>query len=211
MRLTNEDIFHIAKNLFRDYSIMFLYYSGSIAYGINDADSDYDVTIVLDGFRGQMQLNHSNIDFMVYGSDCYLNRYQKTNEEPLYSVVKMDYIVTLNQNLIYNNPAYDIEYKALQSIHFEDLLQPYLRGFLAFQKVKRVNYITPDKSMYHLLRLRGLLEHYDKYHQYEFIIEEPWFTKMLDYKKNWNNEIGRSYLPLIKEQVHYIEEYCKRV
>jgi hypothetical protein len=190
---------------------MFLYYSGSIAYGIDGDDSDYDVTIVLDGFKGQIQVNYSNIDFMIYGSDCYMNRYQKTNDEPLYSVVKMDDIITLEKNLIYKNPSYETEYKALRSIHFEDLLKPYLKAFLAFQKVKRVNYLIPDKSMYHLLRLRGLLDHYDKYRQFEFIIEEPWFTKMLNYKKNWYNEIGRSYLPLIKEQVHYIENYYKRV
>lgn len=77
--------------------------------------------------------------------------------------------------------------------------------------MRRLNYDVPDKSMYHILRVRGVLEHNDKTGIYEMIIDEPWCSVMLDFKKNFNNEIGASYLPKIKEALEFICLYRKRM
>ena len=84
-------------------------------------------------------------------------------------------------------------------------------GFIKFQDIRRLNYDKPDKSMYHILRVRGMLENYEMSGIYEMKVAEPWKTYMLDFKKNYSNEIGVSYLERIKEALDFINLYRKRM
>jgi len=52
-----------------------------------------------------------------------------------------------------------------------------------------------------------MLDHYEKTGKYELVVEEPWYSKMMEFKKNWNNEIAENYLEEIKEQLVYLENY----
>lgn len=208
IKYSNNDLIKIATILFDPSSIMFMYYSGSINYGLNDEMSDYDVTIVVDGFIGSVQINYPNLDLLIFGSDCYLDRFDSNKEVPLYQLVKMDDILSIDKNIIYLNPIYNNQFNEYKAMQFN--LKTYLNSFIGFQDVRRLNYDVPDKSMYHILRVRGVLEHYDKTGIYEMIIEEPWYSVMLDFKKNFNNKIGSSYLPKIKEALELII-YRKRM
>ena len=165
-----------------------MYYSGSINYSLNDEESDYDVTIVVDGFKGSIRLNFANIDLLVYGSDSHLNRFKNVEDVPLYQIVKMDDLLSLDSNLIYINPLFKDKFLEYRSFNFD--LKTYLSGFIKFQDIRRLNYDKPDKSMYHILRVRGMLENYVMSGIYEMKVAEPWKTYMLDFKKNYSNEIG---------------------
>jgi hypothetical protein len=63
----------------------------------------------------------------------------------------------------------------------------------------------------HILRVRGILDHVDQVGKYEHIIPEPWYTMMIEYKKNWNNNKGKEYMSLLREALNYIENYRDRV
>jgi hypothetical protein len=52
-----------------------------------------------------------------------------------------------------------------------------------------------------------MVEHYEKTGKYELVVEEPWFTKMMDFKSNWDNEIAQNYVEEIKDQLDYLENY----
>ena len=52
-----------------------------------------------------------------------------------------------------------------------------------------------------------MVDHYEKTGKYELVVEEPWFTKMMDFKNNWDNEIAQKYVEEIKEQLDYLENY----
>lgn len=209
IKYSNEDLIKIATILFDPNSIMFMYYSGSINYGLDDELSDYDVTIVVDGFIGSVQINYPNLDLLILGSDCYLDRFDSNKEVPLYQFVKMDDMLLIDKNLIYLNPMYKKQYDEYKALDFN--LKTYLNSFIGFQDVRRLDYDMPDKSMYHILRVRGMIDHYDKTGIYEMVIEEPWYSDMLSFKKNYNNEIGVSYLPKIMEALEFINIYRKRL
>jgi type II restriction/modification system DNA methylase subunit YeeA len=52
-----------------------------------------------------------------------------------------------------------------------------------------------------------MVEHYEKTGKYELVVEEPWFTKMMNFKNNWDNEIAQNYVEEIKDQLDYLENY----
>jgi hypothetical protein len=52
-----------------------------------------------------------------------------------------------------------------------------------------------------------MVDHYEKTGRYELVVEEPWFTKMMDFKNNWDNEIAQNYVEEIKSQLDYLENY----
>jgi tetrahydromethanopterin S-methyltransferase subunit F len=52
-----------------------------------------------------------------------------------------------------------------------------------------------------------MVEHYEKTGKYELVVEEPWYTKMMDFKNNWDNEIAQNYVEEIKDQLDYLENY----
>ena len=52
-----------------------------------------------------------------------------------------------------------------------------------------------------------MVDHYEKTGKYELVVEEPWFTKMMDFKNNWDNEIAQNYVEEIKDQLDYLENY----
>lgn len=206
VKYSNEDLIKITTILFEPSSIMFMYYSGSINYFLNDEASDYDVTVIVDGFIGSVQINYPNLDLLVFGSDCYQDRFDSNKEVPLYQIVKMDDLISIERNLIYLNPKYIDAYNNYKNQNFN--FNRYLNAFIKFQKVRRLNYEVADKSMYHILRVRGLIEHYIKYGKYEMIVEEPWFSCMVDFKKNYDK--GITYIPLIREALEFIENFKKK-
>ena len=208
-KYSNENIISLMNDIFSIETIMFMYFSGSINYGFNDELSDFDVTVIVNGFKGSVEINLNNLDLLVYGSDCYLDRFKLKEEVPIYQIVKMDDVLSLDKNLIYLNPLFKEQFQEYRSLSFN--LKTYLISFIEFQKVRRLNYDVPDKSMYHILRVRGLIDHYEKSGKYEMIVDEPWCSTMIDFKKNYGNEIGISYLPLIKQTYEFIENYIKRM
>jgi hypothetical protein len=52
-----------------------------------------------------------------------------------------------------------------------------------------------------------MVDHYENTGKYELVVEEPWFTKMMDFKNNWDNEIAQNYVEEIKDQLDYLENY----
>jgi hypothetical protein len=62
-----------------------------------------------------------------------------------------------------------------------------------------------------VFRIRGMVDHYEKTGKYELVVEEPWFTKMMDFKNNWDNEIAQNYVEEIKDQLDYLENYRNEI
>lgn len=118
----------------------------------------------------------------------------------------MDNHINIEGNLIYLNPKYIDAYNNYNNQTFN--LNRYLDAFIKFQSVRRLNYDVADKSMYHILRVRGLIDHYIKYGKYEMIVEEPWCSSMLVFKENYDK--GITYIPLIKEALNYISNFKKK-
>ena len=207
---SNESILEIVQGIFPNTTVMFIYYCGSLAFGLNDENSDDDVTVVLDGFKGNVHLSLGELDIFAYGRDIYLKKQNLDPTVPLYDRAYIDEVLSTKDNLIYLDENYREEYEAYKNVDLTTKLGLFLSSFVEHYKM-RIEYPETQKSHYHVLRVRGILDHVDQTGKYELIVPEPWYTDMLEYKKNWNTKIGRDYLPLIREALTYIENYKDRV
>ena len=207
---SNESILEIVQGIFPNTTVMFIYYCGSLAFGLNDENSDDDVTVVLDGFKGNVHLSLGELDIFAYGRDIYLKKQNLDPTVPLYDRAYIDEVLSTKDNLIYLDENYREEYEAYKNVDLTTKLGLFLSSFVEHYKM-RIEYPETQKSHYHVLRVRGILDHVDQTGKYELIVPEPWYTDMLEYKKNWNTKIGRDYLPLIRKALTYIENYKDRV
>jgi len=160
------------------------------------------VTVVLDGFKGNVHLSLGELDIFAYGRDIYLKKQNLDPTVPLYDRAYIDEVLSTKDNLIYLDENYRDEYEAYKNVDLTTKLGLFLSSFVEHYKM-RIEYPETQKSHYHILRVRGILDHVDQTGKYELIVPEPWYTDMLNYKKNWNTKIGRNYLPLIREALTY--------
>lgn len=208
---SNEDITKIIKGMFPQFRLMFAYYCGSKAYGTEDENSDIDVTAVFAGLTGNVHVEAASVDLFVYGEDCFLEKQKLNDTIPLYNLIFIDDVLSIDKNLIYSDPDYIDQLNAYKNIDFKQCLRPFLQNFLTYFSYHLTEYPQPAKRMYHVLRMRGLLDHYDNTGRYELVIEEPWKSRMIKYKGNWNNEVGIAYSPMIQEQIEYLKNYLDRM
>ena len=207
---SKADILEVVRNIFPQSTVMFIYFCGSIAFGLEDDDSDDDVTAVLDGFQGNVHLSLGTLDIFAYGRDIYLKKQNLDPSVPLYDRAYIDEVISPKDTLIYLDERYRSEYEAYRNIDLTAMLVPFLSSFVEHYET-RLSMVDPQKSHYHILRVRGILDHMDQVGKYEHVVEEPWRTMMLEYKKNWNNDVGIRYTPILKDQLRYIAAYRDKV
>ena len=210
MKLSNNQIFETVQGVFPNHIVMFIYHCGSFAYGLNYRNSDSDVTAVIDGFNGNVHLTIDSLDIFAYGKDVYQKKQNLDQTVPLYDRVYIDEVLSQNDTLVYLNEQYRNEYEAYKRIDMNSILKPFLSNFIEHYE-RRLELVEPQKSHYHIFRIRGILENLDLTGKYELHLSEPWLSHMKNYKNSWNTQIGIEYLPLLKETLNYIKDYKDKV
>jgi hypothetical protein len=201
-----NELYRIVEGVFPNTEILLIYYGGSIAYGINSDSSDKDVTVVLDGFNGTLHLYIGTIDFFIFSKEEFIKR--QTFDETVIPYYKQaaDTLIVLDKYEHYIQASFEKEVDDLLSRVDEVFVLNHLSSFLDYTRSRfEVNPLF--KTHYHVFRIRGMVEHYEKTGKYELVVEEPWFTKMMDFKSNWDNEIAQNYVEEIKDQLDYLENY----
>ena len=201
-----DKLLRIIKGVFPGTEILLLYYCGSVAYGLDDENSDKNVNVVLDNFRGLIHLNLAEYDVFAYSKETFIDR-QRFHEGiiPYYRAAADD-LLSLDRTLIYLNPSFEETLNELLTYNHKELMLNHLTVELQYGRMRYE--ISPYfKSHYHIFRFRGMIEHFKKTGIYELVVEEPWKTYMIEYKRNWDNDIGHRYKELLEEQLEYLEQY----
>lgn len=211
LELTDEKIYRIVKGFVKNHTIMFMYHCGARSYGTVDEASDIDVSVIMADINGSMHMQIGGLDVFIYGVDTYLEKQSLKDNIPIYYKMHIDDAINIDKNLIFLDDRFINEYNAYKDIKLEENLKSFLSSFVKYYTVREVDHPGPAKTLYHIFRIRGLLDHFDKVDKYEMIIEEPWKSKLFTYKKNWNNDIGLSMMEEVKEQLEYIKNYTERL
>lgn len=201
-----NEIYNMIKEVFPNTKILLIYYGGSKAYGLDDRNSDTDLTVVLDGFKGILHLFIGKYDLFVFSKEDFIKRQQFDDSIIAYHRQAADNIMSINKTLIYINPSFKDTLDQLLVYDDKEFMLNHIAAELEYGRMRfEVN--TNFKSHYHVFRTRGMVDHYEKTGKYELVVEEPWFTKMMDFKHNWDNEIAQNYVEEIKDQLDYLENY----
>lgn len=201
-----SDLYKTIEGVFPNTEILLIYYGGSIAYGLDDNSSDKDVTVVLDGFRGNLHITIGEYDLFVFAKDRFIQRQTFDESIIAYHRAAADNVMSIDRTLIYINPSFQETLDELLIYDDKEFMLNHIAAELEYGRM-RFDVNTNFKSHYHVFRIRGMVDHYEKTGKYELVVEEPWFTKMIDFKKNWDNEIAQNYVEEIKSQLDYLENY----
>lgn len=138
----------------------------------------------------------------------YIKRQTFDDSIPLYYLAAADDVINLEKNII----CYDDEFKdEIENLLIDkQFICNNLKALTEYYKI-RLSMSVPFKSNYHIFRVRNMVEQYDTVRKYEIDRTSPWITKAIEYKKNFENEIGKEYLPLLHEQLIYFDEYRNRM
>ncbi len=201
-----SDLYKIIEGVFPNTEILLIYYGGSIAYGLDDNSSDKDVTVVLDGFKGNLHITIEEYDLFVFDKDRFIQRQIFDESIIAYHRAAADNVMSIDRTLIYINPTFQETLDELLIYDDKEFMLNHIAAELEYGRM-RFDVNTNFKSHYHVFRIRGMVDHYEKTGKYELVVEEPWYTKMMDFKNNWDNEIAKNYVEEIKEQLDYLENY----
>lgn len=201
-----SDLYKMIEGVFPNTEILLIYYGGSIAYGLDSELSDKDITVVLEGFRGNLHLTLGEYDLFVFAKDRFIQRQTFDESIIAYHRAAADNVMSIDKTLIYINPSFQETLDQLLIYEDKEFMINHIAAELEYGRMRfEVN--TNFKSHYHVFRIRGMVDHYEKTGRYELVVEEPWFTKMMDFKNNWDNEIVQNYVEEIKSQLDYLENY----
>lgn len=208
MNIDKEKILTYAKGLLKDKDIMFMYLGGSIAFGIyEEVYSDVDVNVFVNGLKGFIHTEMDGIDFFIYGDDKYLSRQTLKSDLPLYNKIFIDDALSLDETLLYLNPVYEGEYKQFKAVELKDRFKEYLDNFYQYHSFYFTQSAKPTKKMYHVFRMRGMIENYILTGKLTLEISEPWRDKLFKYKHGWNTKVGVSLYAEIPAALDYIRNY----
>jgi ATP-dependent exoDNAse (exonuclease V) beta subunit len=196
------------KGIFPYHKILLAYYSGSIAYGINDEQSDKDVTVVLEDFRDNIHLNLGQVDLFIFSKERFLARHNFDETITAYHRASTDTLLSLDKTLIHLDPSFKETVDKVLAIDHKAFLTNLLKAGLEYGKA-RFDIAKSFKSHYHFLRYRGMIEHFELTGKCELICPEPWHSYMIDYKNNWDNIQASKYYQLLEESIEFIENYIE--
>lgn len=201
-----NDLYKMIEGVFPNTEILLIYFGGSIAYGLNSDSSDKDVTVVLDGFRGNLHLTLGEYDLFVFAKDRFIQRQAFDESIIAYHRAASDNIMSIERTLIYINPSFQDTLGQLLIFDDKEFMLNHIAAEIEYGRM-RFDINKNFKSHYHVFRIRGMVDHFEKTGKYELVVEEPWFTKMMDFKNNWDNEIAQNYVEEIRVQLDYLENY----
>lgn len=188
MQMSKDEITKSILNMFTGNEVMFAYYCGSISYQTADEKSDIDVTVVLQDFNGLIHTNLGNVDIFCYGYNTFVKRQAMSEDIPLYNLIYADDIIEAKEHLIYLNPSFEKEFNDVLSNDFSKVLPKFLDAYINYYDL----IIKQDKEVvkraYHIIRIKGIIENYQKTGKYEIKVAKKWHDKIIDLKQNWQEK-----------------------
>ncbi len=199
-----NDIYNLIKGTFPNTEILLIYYGGSKAYGLDENTSDIDVTVVLEGFKGILHLFIGKYDLFVFSKEDFIKRQQFDDSIIAYHRQAADNVLGIKSNEYYLNPEFSKELEIMISNVDNSFICNLIDALLIYSKsVFEVN--RKSKAFYHLYRVRGMIEHYMQTGVFDLIVDEPWKSKMIEYKANYKTNPEPNY----EEEIVFLFEYLK--
>ncbi|AUD65479.1 hypothetical protein BK011_07150 [Tenericutes bacterium MZ-XQ] len=205
-----NEIYNMIKEVFPNTKILLIYYGGSKAYGLDDENSDIDLTVVLDGFKGILHLFIGNYDLFVFSKEDFIKRQQFDDSIIAYHRQAADNIMGIDSNEYYLSPEFSNELNELIKSVDRSFIYHFIDAVLVYA-ISKFEINPTSKTHYHLFRLRGMLDHYDETGQFNLKVSEPWYSLMLEYKANYKTHDATKYVDKIIEQIDYLSNYRKEM
>ena len=189
---------------FKKDKVLLIYKCGSHAFGTSSDKSDEDFIVVLRDFKGLTHLTNGKKEYFVFGLEDWKAKQEFTDDLDDYYEIFNDEVLAFPYNIINKDESIDelIEfYKSSFSSKYKKWISKVVSYFRFYYGLGDIN-----KNMYHLIRIRHMVENYLKTGSFSLELSEEVHNKILEFKSSTNREIYRNeincalvYLSNLKE------------
>lgn len=186
-----------------DYRVLASYSCGSSVYGLADERSDRDITLIVEGGDIVDIRRIDGVDYFVFGVG-YLRKLASFYPAALDAFkVWMDNLTLLQETLTYVDEGFKDEFLRITYIDWNARFKDWLSLNVGYFK-SRLDDGGFDKSLYHVYRLRSMVERYRQSGVFASKFSDEDLKLAEDYKKNASGR-HRHYESL-KRIIEYLEE-----
>ena len=194
----------IISQAFRKDKVLLLYKCGSYAFGTATEKSDEDYVVVLRDFKGLTHLSHGKKEYFIFGLEDWKAKQEFSDQLDEYFEIFNDEVLAFPYNILNKDESMDdlIEfYKSNFASNYKKWINKVVSYFRFYYDLGDIN-----KNMYHLLRIRFMVENYLKTGSFSLELSEEVLNKIFNFKastdkETYRKEINRAliYLSNLKE------------
>lgn len=196
-------MFTLLTKIMPDNKILAIYKVGSSIFGLSDDESDKDYIVIVDGYDGTNVIKEDGYDFFVIGAPYFEKLCRFDDRVMSYFAIWMDNVLLVKDNLEYLDEEYRETFIALINIDWKTCFKKWLGRVVDYFRI-RLDDVNNSKPLYHLFRIKALVEHYTKTSKFEYVFPEKDRELALKFKKN-----PRNYLNELNEVFSYLESVYK--
>lgn len=196
------------KEIYPDDKILLMYHAGSKAFNTESKESDEDIVVVLEEFKGFDHIGYldGNKEYFIFGKRAWLQKEEFYPNLPEYYKIYNEELLN-EKALLCVDDEFKETYLKYKNRNWKDVMKVWLQNIIEYYGYF-LNQGNVDKRMYHLFRTRAMLDHYDRTGSFSLEYEEPYKSKIMEFKVSPNKE---SYLTELKDLIAYFNEYAERM
>ena len=180
----------IISQAFKNDKVLLLYKCGSYAFGTATDKSDEDYVVVLRDFKGLTHLSHGKKEYFIFGLEDWKEKQEFSDQLDEYFEIFNDEVLAFPYNILNKDESMDelIEYyKSKFTSNYKKWISKVVSYFRFYYDLGDIN-----KNMYHLLRIRFMVENYLKTGSFSLELSEKVLNKILNFKASTDKEAYRT-------------------
>ena len=168
------------KKMFNNDTILLLYKCGSHAFGTSNKKSDEDYIVVLKDFKGLTHFGIDKKEYFIFGFEAWKDKHNFSDYYDSYFEIFNDEVLAFPDSIIYQDESIKdltqslkAEFKNKYKIWIKKVIE-YFEGYLKLG--------TINKSMYHLIRIKHIIENYEKFGSFSLDLSKEvieWYICLL--------------------------------
>ena len=178
------------KKLFKKDKILLIYRCGSYAFGTTNEKSDEDYVVVLENFSG---LNHYEVgkkEYFIFGLDEWVEKQEFSDDYDEYFEIFNDEVLAFPNNIIYQDESIKELVDQFKN-EFKDKYKIWIKKVVKyFDSIIKLN--TINKQMYHLIRIKHIIENYEKFGSFSLDLSKEVIEWIDTFKKAENKKVFKN-------------------
>ena len=149
------------KKAFKKDTILLIYRCGSFAFGTSTENSEEDYIVVLKNFNGLGHYEVGRKEYFIFGINEWIEKQEFSDDYDDYYEIFNDEVLSFPNNIIYQDDSIKDLVEKFKN-EFKDKYKIWIKKVVRhFDSILRLT--TINKSMYHLIRIKHIIENYKKF------------------------------------------------
>ena len=188
------------KKLFKKDKILLIYRCGSYAFGTTNENSDEDYIVVLKNFNGLSHYEVGKKEYFIFGLDEWIEKQEFSDDYDEYFEIFNDEVLAFPNNIIYQDESIKELVDQFKN-EFKDKYKIWIKKVVKyFDSIIKLN--TINKQMYHLIRIKHIIENYEKFGSFSLDLSKEVIEWINEFKQAENKKL---YRDTIVEALTYLK------